>query len=401
MCTAGASVQQFRLGVRVPQRFRLLGHPDCPPKTWPVEGRDHDTRMRIDIPLEFGRDPGQSTWLLPPWGHVVSLGVFPLLTGAKGTLELVGTAFSFSKLGFCGTALHSILEVCKAEGISVPDLRTPPSGQHSRIRLRNSTLAVLHHTQAADATIDAAIWPLETVDAFPPTDVAITFPKFQTDFPYLTLPITFDVPRVGSVVKCIGYSSAGAGAEKLELAAFATGGVSVPITYEHTLQVVEARVTDIFVRRFSAGYVGGPCFAIDAEVPHGMSGGPVVNDEGFVCGVVAAGATAFFGQATTLISMLYPLALGHVRFGAKTGPLTLTSTQTLLDLVTLSLVRTDGSERRLAFARDLGHDVVCPAIPKADHAFVHDDFESRQAGSGATRVEGRLYRLSSGDTGAL
>ncbi len=349
--------------------------------------------MIVDIPLEFGREPGQPSWLLPPWGHAISLGVYPLLTGAEGILELVGTAFSFSNVGFVGTALHSILEVCKAEGVAVPDLRAPHRQRHSQIRLRSSTLAVLRHTVSADNTISASIWTLETTYAFPPTDVAIAFPKFQTGFPSLSLPITFDVPRIGSIVKCIGYSSAGAGAEKLDLASFRDGGVNVPLTYEHTLQVVEARVTDIFVRRFAEGFVGGPCFAIDAEVPHGMSGGPVVNESGYVCGVVAAGASLFFNRPASLVSMLYPVALGTVRLGATLGPLTINSQRTFVDLVTIKSIRTDGSELRLAFREDDGQGGVCPLIAKEDHAFVHDDFTSYQAGTGGTRATGTLFRL--------
>ena len=350
--------------------------------------------MKIEIPLEFGREPGQDSWVLPPWGHAISLGVYPLLTGARGTLDLVGTAFSFSNVGFVGTALHSILEVCKAEGLPLPDLRASRERRQPEIRLRNATLAVLHHTVSEDSTINASIWPLQTVDAFPPSDIAIAFPRFQTDFPVFSLPLTFDVPRVGSTVKCVGYSSAGAGTQSLDLAAFEDGGVSVPITYEHTLQVTETRVTDIFVRQFASGFLEGPCFAIDAELPHGMSGGPVLNEAGFVCGVVAAGASTFFDRPASLVSMLYPIALGTVRFGATIGPITMNAKRTFADLAVTKSITTDGSEMRLAFSDDNELGGVCPLIATADSGSVHDDFASKQAGTGGTRATGKLFRIA-------
>ncbi len=350
--------------------------------------------MKIEIPLEFGREPGQDSWVLPPWGHAISLGVYPLLTGARGILELVGTAFSFSNIGFVGTALHSILEVCKAEGIPLPDLRASGERRQPEIRLRNATLAVLHHTVSEDNSINATIRPLQTVDAFPPSEIAIAFPRFQTDLPFFSLPLSFDVPRVGSVVKCIGYTSAGAGTHKIDLAAFEDGGVSVPITYEHTLQVTEARVTDIFVRQFASRFVEGPCFAIDAELPHGMSGGPVLNEAGFVCGVVAAGASTFFARPASLVSMLYPIALGTVRFGATMGPITVNAKRTFADLAVTKAIATDGSEMRLAFSGDHELGGVCPLIAKADSRSVHDDFASMQAGTGGTRATGKFFRIA-------
>jgi len=347
----------------------------------------------IQFNLDVNRKVGERTWDLPPWGHVLSMGVFPLFIGRDHSLALVGSAFCIGSTGLLASALHNVLEVYRIEGTPIPQLRGPLAHPSPSLNFKRSRLSVFHQEQRADTSITGSVWPLETVDAAPPTDLAFAFPQFQTQFPYLHLPITFDLPRVGSQVKCVGYATTTVGAASLDLDALETGRLDVAGGYSHSFRAVEGTVTDIFVRSFAAGYLEGPCFAIDAEVPHGLSGGPVFAESGLVCGVVSAGATEFFGSPSTLMSPFYPSLLAPVRFGASLGPVRMNATQRIIDLIGSGVLSTDGSEEHLAITELDGHPVVGPRIPHDDHAHVHDDFSGYQSGSGGTRVTGRVYRF--------
>lgn len=77
------------------------------------------------------------------------------------------------------------------------------------------------------------------------------------------------------------------------------------------LVAVEATVGPRFTNRFSRAFLQGPCFAAfgDDTIPHGLSGGPVLDEHGCVCGIVSAGGDAFFDKPTLLTSLLYPCLL--------------------------------------------------------------------------------------------
>lgn len=92
-------------------------------------------------------------------------------------------------------------------------------------------------------------------------------------------------------------------------------------------------------------------FLIDIDVPHGMSGGPVFNEAGFVCGVVSSGARHFFGVPATLVSMLYPTLLTTIRRQATIGPLSLDAERRMLELIETKSVRTDGSEQDVTISQ--------------------------------------------------
>lgn len=84
-------------------------------------------------------------------------------------------------------------------------------------------------------------------------------------------------------------------------------------TLTHTFQRVEGTITAVhFPMRDQAG-MPFPCFEIDGDFDPGMSGGPVLNSHGHVCGVISRGS----GLGVSWASVLWP-ALG-ISIEGKTG----------------------------------------------------------------------------------
>ena len=165
--------------------------------------------------------------------------------------------------------------------------------------------------------------------------------------------------------------------------------------YRHQFTVVEGVVERIFVQRFARGFMEGPCFVFGQSIEHGLSGGPVIASDGRIVGINSAGAEMLFNRPTALASMLYPLLMTDLTYGAQLGPLRLNATGPLFDLIGRGIIASDGSEAHVSLRTEPGREgfAIGPRIHKADHAFVHDDFEGLDRGVTSQPVGGDFYRL--------
>ncbi len=98
----------------------------------------------------------------------------------------------------------------------------------------------------------------------------------------------------------------------------------------------QGTVTEVFP---SAGPTGqkAPCFSIDARLPHGMSGGPVVTEDGagnvFVRGIVRSdfsGSDPLEPLGSALVTSIWPLLILPFRPPTETGEIDWT--QSLLEM---------------------------------------------------------------------
>jgi hypothetical protein len=222
------------------------------------------------------------------------------------------------------------------------------------------------------------IWPIEHAAGGPPSDVLFTYPIFQTAFPFQAFGLSFDLPRIGSVTRCVGYSDMRPN-DGIDLDALKSGTLNWSQIYSHRFQYLEGRVKAVFVRRFARKYIEGPCAVIDCDVPHGMSGGPVFNQDGNVWGIISAGAFQFFGHPATIVSLLYPLLLTRIKISGQFGPLKISAEHCLLDYIATGAVRTDGSEEGLNIQEVDGDLAVGPRVHRGDGEHVFADFHALQA----------------------
>jgi hypothetical protein len=330
----------------------------------------------VSTDIEGSRQPGRNMWEIPAWGRPLSLGIYPFFLMKDRRLIPAGSAFCVSKLGIAVTALHNIRETVRRHWHNDFDnlaaLDTPGG----------IGMAVFHHQALTGGRFSGSVSGLQFVAGAPPKDVCYILPEFKRGFPYLPLPISFAVPRIGSRVVCVGFGGLSLPDGGLFLDDIRRGRVNLLDVYEHKFLAVEGRVVRIFRRRFTNDFIGGPCFAIDAEIKPGMCGGPVFSEHGYVCGVISAEAANFFGEPSTVVSLLYPTLFMNIRFGGQVGTVRLSSNRRLIDLISQGMVITDGSEILVTKGTEGDEFFLDPAIHREDADCIYDDFAGFQESAG-------------------
>jgi trypsin-like peptidase len=328
---------------------------------------------------------------LDEWGHPHSRSIFPFLAIKDGFLYPIGTSFCISKLGIILTAEHNFRDalIHHPRGDKFRQLdRLPDPFDMGKIKL-----AILHHSMdSSGANGEVSIWFLESGGAAPPSDILLGFLKYQTEVSYGNFRLSFDLPRVGSVVRCLGYSDIKA-TDGLNLTQIENNTVNLPDAWSHSFQEISGKVERIFLQGFAKKFIEGPCFTIDCDVPHGMSGGPVFNEKGDVCGIVSAGISKFTGQPGAIVSLLHPTLLTPLKTGAQLGPISIKNKKIILDYIAQGSIRTDGSEKELNFQEDNGQLVVGPRVHRDDLEHVFESIPEFEKGETAKPFRGKYLRI--------
>jgi hypothetical protein len=342
-------------------------------------------------PRHYRASPDQREWELPAWGHPIAQGVMPLLLGIHGKLFPIGTAFSTGQIHFMVTATHNI------EQIMTHDPRFAHKINRGRLDGNHNlsdgyALYVLHHRVENDKD-SVTLWPLRKIDGASPGDVVFASPQYAKGIQTLVSPLSFDIPAIGEKMLSVGYSDFDFPEDGIDIADVQAGTFDWHNAYKHRLYAAEGTVQRVFTTQFSSGFVAGSCFAFDVTIRHGMSGGPIYNWAGNVCGVNSAGAELYFNAPMSLGSLLYPMLTRQLRFGAEIGPIAFNSTQPMLDLIARGTLKTDGSEQRVVFTNDPvnGELIANPRCRIEDRPFIHDDFEGYQADRSSTKLEGEHF----------
>lgn len=338
-------------------------------------------------------------WVVPRWSSPISAGIFPIGVTCNDRFIPLGTAFTISKLGTVATAFHNITAVFEYDrlGPSLLSSRELPK----EASLTDAGIAVLHSEVVGPGRATVNIWPLESCDGAPPTDLAFGSPSMQPELGILPLPLSFETPRIGSKVYCVGYGEMQYPEGGISLAGLRAGRQEELEESVLDLHVVEGRVSNILTKGVATSFPTGPCLIVDGLVKHGQSGGPVFNEEGFVCGMVCAGASLFMPGEASIVSLLYPALLHPIKVGFQHGPIRLNSRTSLIDQIAANNVVTDGSETSLPLAEDQGQLAVGVKIRSDDAVRASDDMAGLHADKRATRIEGPRYQLkrhNAGDT---
>ena len=343
------------------------------------------------------RPPNAQAWTVPRWPSPLSAGVFPIGVTVEDRFLPLGTAFTISSLGIVASALHNITAALEYDRIGAGFRRNRELPDE--MTLNDAGLAILHSTMDERGQVSLTIWPLESCNGAPPTDLIFGFPVAQPSLGTLRLPLSFAIPRVGSKVYCVGYGDMKYPDGGISLGDIRTGNVEWVNQSALDLRVVEGRVSKILTKGVAKSFPTGPCVLIDGAAEHGQSGGPVLNDDGFVCGVVSAGASLFMSSDASVVSLLYPVLLHPIKFGVQMGPVRINATYPLIDRIAHGDVITDGFETNLPLTEERGQMVVGAAIHRDDVPHTFDDLAGLQEARSAERVEGPMYRLKRSDAG--
>ena len=206
----------------------------------------------------------------------------------------------------------------------------------------------------------------------------VTFSSLQNtnDMSTLINPLSFDIPEIGEPVFSVGYADFDFPNEGIEWSKIQDGTFDWRL-YNHRLFKIEGIVKRIFTT-FSSGFLKGPCFMFSSKIKHAMSGGPIYNTNGYICGVNSAGATMFSEESMSLGSLLYPMLPKSLHFSIDLGPIKMNDIRPMFQLIKQGILKTDDSEERVSFTLDQNNMIAHPRIPVASRAYIHDDFNGFQ-----------------------
>lgn len=320
----------------------------------------------------------------------------PLLIGSGDYLFPIGTAFTIGGADcFALSALHNV-EVAFRYEQRLAHLLTAEH-RPENVSLKDVAFYVLypHCQEGAEFPSSLTLWPFETFNGAPPTDLIVGHPQFSSSLQTIKWKLSFRAPLHGQRMLSVGYHSFHYPEEGISLDAVRSGSFDWRHDYGHRLTVVEGFVDRLFTQRFASGFIDGPWFTLDAEIFHGQSGGPIMDEEGFVRGINSAGATQFFGGSpTTIASLLYPLLLTKVSSGISLAQnFRINAEQPLLLWIGNGRIQTDGSEQSVGFRPKDGWLAPGMSVSNEMREFVHDDFSGYQQCRPAKPQNGEVYRF--------
>jgi hypothetical protein len=339
--------------------------------------------------LNERRPAGATSWVVPRWQSKLSGGVFPFGATVDGRFIPIGTATLISGSGIVLSAWHNVHEAFNYahNGDALRQMREL-AGNHS---LDGAGLSVLHsHHHTESGRLDVSIFSLWHANGAPPSDLMFgSLVQDAAGHPRLPLPVSFAVPRIGERVLCLGYGEMTYPEGGIDMDGIRRGSTDIVTRTKMDLHVVEGVVRRILTVRVAKGFGEGPCALVDCEVKHGQSGGPVLNEQGFVCGVVSSS----FGSQST-VALLYPALLTEIHTRVLIGPVTMSANYPLLERVAHGEILSDGTETMHALTPHAsGQWMVNPAILRKDGHAVHEDVHGLESETPLTPVEGPVWKL--------
>lgn len=234
-------------------------------------------------------------WEVPLFETDLPAAIMPLFVNKDETLHHIGTAFLISGAGIIATASHCIAEALRFHDLAQDDF---PGGTDHDLTGSGVKLSVLH-LQTDGIRVHAFLWSIAHIQVALPTDVAFgTLYDVGAPKNVPALRLSFDVPAPNSRVRAVGYPKNDL--PPISLTAARDGKFDWS-GYQPTLSAAVGQVRGALLQ--GCPPVKGPCLATNCPTKNGMSGGPVINEVGDVCGVVSASMMLEEGNGSTLPSI--------------------------------------------------------------------------------------------------
>lgn len=271
--------------------------------------------------------------------------VLPLVAKVDETIYPVGTGFIINPSGLFVTAAH-VLEEAHKYG----DRRMGEKGFYHHYELY--VVYINNQIVGGGGDLFGGLLPVKNIWA--PIDLDIGFGLMSLPLHKVTgAPIPTksailrpQIPMVNEIVTAAGY---------LKMSGdFRTVGSEYEMEFRIDTAEVTGKVTEVHATRRDSGLLRFPCFRVDAEFDHGMSGGPIMDASGRVCGVVCSGTDWGGGSWGSLV---WPIFGCEIEEQSKSsGAL---EKVLLYDLAKEGAILTDDSFRKVVVARtELGHRTV-------------------------------------------
>jgi hypothetical protein len=273
--------------------------------------------------------------------HPMQKYVMPLIASKEGHLVPVGTAFSINHHGLLMTAGH-VLSAAEQQGILVQGVDGKTKREYGLYALW------VNDEQNEEGYSIGGLIPVQTVYIHKALDIGLCWLESWNYngkpliYPGMALDIT--PPSIGSHVCGFGYH-----AMKVKSQGDIDSSRS-DVEYAQETVITTGSVMEAHQQYRDSAMLSFPCFRVDARFDHGMSGGPIINESGRVCGVICDAFDAADPEYISYGSLIWP-ALGmsvDIRFVADSPVARLQ----FLELVKRRIIRCEGPLDKLIVGQD-------------------------------------------------
>lgn len=310
----------------------------------------------MTINVKQYRKDEENRWSVPLFETALSSGIMPLFVNKDEVLYHIGTAFLICRFGVFVTAAHCILQALAEHGFDTKEFE-PGHDYDLDLLKTNVKLSVLHWHNDGDR-IRASVWSVASMTAFPPTDVAYGSLNIHNQPNPVVIPtLSFALPGCETEVLTLGYPKNNFPPIDLRLVHEGRFDWSA---YRPPLVVTAGRVSATILRGYN--FAKGPCAITTCPTENGMSGGPVINAAGNVCGIVSGSMILAEGNGS-LASLLYPVLCMPIRtvWEPQKG-FRMNVDTPLIDAVPRGWVKSDGTEQLHRVVKENGRWRVDPQV---------------------------------------
>ena len=227
-------------------------------------------------------DAQDSFALVPNFGHPIQQCVMPLIVMKEGEISPVGTGFMIGADGLMMTAAHVLDEAIKWAVTKNND----DGSIETHLEFYGLWISAERHGENNDNLGGpmpiSRIWKLKELDI---GYCWITRPLYQGK----PLPLRFPIfrlspglPKVGDDIIGFGYYSMAALVDNRFLRDKRV------INYKQDTAFTRGKIIEVHPVRRDKAKLHFPCFHTNARFERGMSGGPILNEKGNVCGVICS-----------------------------------------------------------------------------------------------------------------
>jgi S1-C subfamily serine protease len=244
-------------------------------------------------------------------GDPVQRGVMPLIVVQSGSVIPLGTGFTVTTDGLLVTAVHVIHELEKIARSRLANRRSA--------ELETEFYALYMIDRHGDGRLSGGLLPIRKIWLSDDLDICYCL---LSSVLLNDEPVRFPVFRLSPGLPKVGESVIGFGYPKMAGTIEGTlGSGQTLINYRQDTAFTRGQIVEVYPERRDSSMLRFPCFRTNARFDPGMSGGPVMNERGSVCGVICNSlpATDEYPEHISHASLLYPALGTLIDFAPQPG----------------------------------------------------------------------------------